>query len=87
MIQTLEKQSLELARDSQRYREQWHLEAMALRDEMDRTEVCLFNNARPNILPHKVKMQYVHFRSYTKYFLLPWKIREESSRRSLLFHN
>ncbi|XP_072023741.1 pleckstrin homology domain-containing family D member 1-like isoform X2 [Amphiura filiformis] len=38
MIQTLEKQSLELARDSQRYREQWHLEAMALRDEMDRTE-------------------------------------------------
>lgn len=39
MIQTLEKQSLELARDSQRYREQWHLEAMALRDEMDRTEV------------------------------------------------
>ena len=39
MLQTLEKQSLELARDSQRYREQWHLEAMALRDEMDRTEV------------------------------------------------
>ncbi|XP_022110957.1 pleckstrin homology domain-containing family D member 1-like isoform X2 [Acanthaster planci] len=38
MIQTLEQQSLELARDSQRYREQWHLEAMALRDEMDKNE-------------------------------------------------
>lgn len=39
MIQTLEKQSLELARDSQRYREQLHLEALALRDEMDKCEV------------------------------------------------
>eukprot|EP00057_Strongylocentrotus_purpuratus_P001691 XP_001200768.1 PREDICTED: pleckstrin homology domain-containing family D member 1 isoform X2 [Strongylocentrotus purpuratus] len=38
MIQTLEKQSLELARDSQRYREQLHLEALALRDEMDKCE-------------------------------------------------
>ncbi|XP_041468371.1 pleckstrin homology domain-containing family D member 1-like isoform X2 [Lytechinus variegatus] len=38
MIQTLEKQSLELARDSQRYREQLHLEALALRDEMDKNE-------------------------------------------------
>ena len=41
MIQTLEQQSLELARDSQRYREQWHLEALALRDEMDKNEVKL----------------------------------------------
>ncbi|XP_071502171.1 pleckstrin homology domain-containing family D member 1-like [Diadema antillarum] len=38
MIQTLEKQSLELARDSQRYREQLHLEAVALRDEMEKNE-------------------------------------------------
>ncbi|XP_071787549.1 uncharacterized protein [Asterias amurensis] len=38
MIQTLEQQSLELARDSQKYREQWHLEALALRDEMDKNE-------------------------------------------------
>ncbi|XP_071962597.1 pleckstrin homology domain-containing family D member 1-like isoform X2 [Antedon mediterranea] len=38
MIQTLEKQSLELAKDSQKYRNQWHSEAVALRDEMDRNE-------------------------------------------------
>ena len=37
-------------------------------------------------LPHKVKMQYVNFRSHTKYFLLSWKIPEEISRQSMLFH-
>ncbi len=29
------------------------------------------------MLPHKVKMQYVHSRSHPSYFLLPWKIPEE----------
>ncbi len=38
-------------------------------------------------LPHKVKMQYLHFRSHTDYFLLSWKIPEVISRRSVLFHN
>ena len=38
-------------------------------------------------LPHQVKMQYLHFRFHANYFLLPWKIPEEISRRSLLFHN
>ncbi len=38
-------------------------------------------------LPPKVKMQYVHFRSHTEYFLLSWIIPEEISRRSMLFHN
>ncbi len=28
-------------------------------------------------LPHKVKTQYVHFRSHAGYFLLPWKIPEK----------
>ncbi len=27
-------------------------------------------------LHHKVKMQYLHFRSHAEYFLLPWKIPE-----------
>ncbi len=38
-------------------------------------------------LPYKVEIQYVHFRLHTKYFLLPWKIPEEISRQSRLFHN
>ncbi len=38
-------------------------------------------------LPHKVKTQYLHFRSQAEYFLLPWKIPEVMSRRSILFHN
>ncbi len=36
-------------------------------------------------LPHKGK--YVHFRSHAEYSLLPWKIPEEISRWSMLFHN
>ena len=40
-----------------------------------------------SILPHKVKMQYLHFRSHAKYILLSWKIPEVISRRSILFHN
>ena len=32
----------------------------------------------------QIKTQYVHFRSYTEYFLLPWKIPKEISRRSML---
>ncbi len=43
--------------------------------------------SRWKILPHKVKMQYVHFRIHTNYFLLPWKITEEISRQSVLFNN
>ncbi len=38
-------------------------------------------------LPHKVKMEYVHFRSHAEYFLLPWKIPVETSRQSMLFQN
>ena len=38
-------------------------------------------------LPHKVKMQHLHFRSHPEYFLLSWKIPEVISRRSILFHN
>lgn len=38
MIQTLEKQSLQLAKDSQRYRDQLHEGAQALREEMDKSE-------------------------------------------------
>ena len=34
-----------------------------------------------------VKTQYVHFRLYVEYFLLLWKICEEISRWSMLFHN
>ena len=37
-------------------------------------------------LPHKVKTQYVHFKSHAEYFLLPWKMSEEISRRSMLFN-
>ncbi len=33
------------------------------------------------ILPHKVKKQYVHFTLHAHYCLLPWKIPEEISRR------
>lgn len=45
MIQTLEKQSLQLAKDSQRYRDQLHEGAQALREEMDKSEArinCYF---------------------------------------------
>ena len=38
-------------------------------------------------LPHKVKTQYLHFRSYAEYFILSWKILELMSKRSILFHN
>ena len=38
-------------------------------------------------LPRKVNMQYLHFRSQVQYFLLPFKIPEVVSRRSVLFHN
>ena len=33
------------------------------------------------------KTQYLHFRFYANYFLLPWKIPEEISRLSIPFHN
>ncbi len=39
------------------------------------------------ILPYKVKMQYVHFRLHANYFLLPWKICEESCIQSRFFNN
>ena len=38
-------------------------------------------------LPHQVKTQYLHFRFHANYFLLPVKIHEKISRRSMLFHN
>ncbi len=38
-------------------------------------------------LPHKIKKQYLHFRSHGEYFLLSWNIPEVMSRRSILFHN
>ncbi len=38
-------------------------------------------------MPHKVKTQYLHFRSHAEYFILSWKIPEVMSRRSILFHN
>ncbi len=41
---------------------------------------------RPS-LPPQVKTQYLYFRSHTEYFLLPWKIPEKISRRSVLFNN
>ena len=36
------------------------------------------------IYPNTVKMQYVHLRSHTGYYFLPWKIPEQISRRSML---
>ncbi len=38
------------------------------------------------LLPHKVKTQYLHFRSHAEYFLLSWKIPEVISRWSILFY-
>ncbi len=34
--------------------------------------------------PNKVKMQYMHFRLHSNYFLVPWKIPEEISRRLIV---
>ncbi len=50
---------------------------------------CLRNENKTCIpcLFHQVKMQCMHFRFHAHYFLLPWKIPQEISRRSLLFHN
>ncbi len=45
------------------------------------------NKHAATALPHKVKTQYLHFRSHAEYFLLSWKIPQEISRRSMLFHN
>ncbi len=48
---------------------------------------CFICRPRPRLaLPYKVKMQYLHFRSYVEYFLLSWKIPKVMSRRSILFH-
>ena len=38
-------------------------------------------------LPHQVKTQYLHFKFHANYSLLPGKIPEEISTRSILFHN
>ena len=38
------------------------------------------------VLPHKVKMQYVHFKSHAEYLLFPWIILEEIGRQSMFFH-
>ena len=37
-------------------------------------------------VPHKGKIQHVHFRFYTNYFLLPWRVPEEISRQSMFFN-
>ena len=37
-------------------------------------------------LPHKVKMEYVHFTLHINYFLLPYKFPEEISRQSVFFN-
>ncbi len=38
------------------------------------------------VLLYKVKTQYAHFRLHTNYFLFPWKIPQEISRRSMLIN-
>ncbi len=48
---------------------------------------CLWLIKDNKYLPHKVKTQYLHFRSHAEYFLLSWKNHEVISRRSILFHN
>ena len=40
-----------------------------------------------SFLSRKVKTQYLHFRLHANYFLLPWKIPAEISRRPMLFNN
>ena len=40
------------------------------------------NKAIGVLLPHKIRMQYVHLRSQAEYFLLPWKTPEEISKSS-----
>ena len=47
----------------------------------------IVEDERSRTLPHQVKTQYLHFRFHANYFILPWKIPEEISRRSMLFHN
>ncbi len=42
---------------------------------------------RETVLSYNVKMQYVHYRLKTNYFLFPWKIPAEICRRSMLFEN
>ncbi len=49
--------------------------------------INFLNSKACRCLSHQVKMQYLHFRFYVNYFLLPWKIPEEISRWSMLFHN
>ncbi len=57
--------------------------AVGFKDYDTRKTIVMTNKK----LPHKVKMQYVLFRLHTNYFLLPWEIPEEISRRSGLFNN
>ena len=55
---------------------------MFRKQDMSKIKICsifdcyvLFKlKSIPPYLPYKVKMQYVHFRLHTNYFLLPWKI-------------
>ena len=50
-----------------------------------RSQLCKTGCAKQRgsipMLPHYVKMQYLHLRFYANYFLLPWKIPEEISRQ------
>ncbi len=49
--------------------------------------IHFFETDYKSLPPPPSKTQYVHFRSHTEYFLLPWKITEEISRLSMVFHN
>ena len=40
-----------------------------------------------DIRQNKLKMQHVHFRLHTNYFLLPWMIPEEIETQLMLFNN
>ncbi len=48
--------------------------------------VCMNCSLLTPLVPHYVKAQYLHFKFHANYFLLPWKIPEEISRWSMLFH-
>ncbi len=45
--------------------------------------LLLHSKLSAQVLPHKVKTQYLHFGSHAEYFPLPWKIHEVFSKRSM----
>ncbi len=50
-------------------------------------QVSIWSYVTTRNLPHKVRTQYLHFRFHANYFLWPWKIPDEISRRSMLSYN